>query len=494
MSNPLKKLAGQTAVYGLSSIVGRLLNYLLVPLYVSVFIKTSDYGVISELYAWIAFLMVLLTFGMETAFFKFLSDNPENKDKIFRNSMLSIVIINAIFLLLILIFNGVIADALLFPDNPEYIILLSVIVVIDATSALPLAKLRAEDRAKKFVVVQLTGIGINIGLNLILMLFVFQPEAENAAVGIRFILIANLIASLVKPAILYKDFISLKWIWDTQLLRSMFKYSFPLALAGFAFIINETVDRILLKHLTYQNSIGEFTTEAALTFAESQVGIYSASYKLAMLVTIFLQAYRYAAEPFFFAQSKSKDRNKTYVKVMNYFVGAVFLSFLGVSLNLDIFKYFIPNPAYWEGLRIVPILLLANVFSGIYINQSIWYKLSGQTKFGAYIAMGGAALTLTLNFIFIPIYGYMACAWATFIVYGAQMVVSYWLGQKHYPIPYNLRKFSLYSIVAISIYFIFTWIDLEAGILQFVIHNLFILLYVGLVFWMEKPKAVAKSS
>ena len=494
MSNPLKKLAGQTAVYGLSSIVGRLLNYLLVPLYISVFLKTSDYGVISELYAWIAFLMVLLTFGMETAFFKFLSDDPENKEKIFRNSMLSIVVINAIFLLLILIFNGIIADALLFPDNPEYIILLAIIVVIDATSALPLAKLRAEEKAKKFVVIQLTSIGINIGLNLILMLFIFQPHSQNAEVGIRFILIANLIASLAKPIFLYKDFLNLKWIWDTTLVKSMFKYSFPLALAGFAFIINETVDRILLKHLTYQHSIGELTTEAALTFAESQVGIYSASYKLAMLVTIFLQAYRYAAEPFFFAQAKSKDRNKTYVKVMNYFVGAVFLSFLGVTLNLDIFKYFIPNPAYWEGLRIVPILLLANVFSGIYINQSIWYKLSGQTKYGAYIAIGGAALTLTLNFIFIPIYGYMACAWATFIVYGGQMVASYLLGQKHYPIPYNLRKFALYSILAILIYAVFTWIDLEAGILQFVIHNFFILLYVGIIYWMEKPKASAKSS
>ncbi len=494
MSNPLKKLAGQTAVYGLSSIVGRLLNYLLVPLYVSVFVNTSDYGVISELYAWIAFLMVLLTFGMETAFFKFMSDDPKNREKIFRNSMLSIIVVNAVFILFIILFNGVIADKLLFPNNPEYIILLGIIVVIDATSALPLAKLRAEEKAKKFVVIQLTGIGINIGLNLILMLFIFQPESQDAAVGIRFILIANLIASLVKPAILYKDFLQLKWIWDTTLVKSMFKYSFPLALAGFAFIINETVDRILLKHLTYQNSIEELTTEAALTFAESQVGIYSASYKLAMLVTIFLQAYRYAAEPFFFAQSKSKDRNKTYVKVMNYFVGAVFLSFLGVSLNLDIFKYFIPNPAYWEGLRIVPILLLANVFSGIYINQSIWYKLSGQTKFGAYIALGGAALTLTLNFILIPIYGYMACAWATFFVYGGQMIASYLLGQKHYPIPYNLRKFGLYSTTALLIYFVFNWIDLEAGILQLVIHNLFILFYIGLVFWMEKPKAVAKSS
>jgi O-antigen/teichoic acid export membrane protein len=494
VSNPLKKLAGQTAVYGLSSIVGRLLNFLLVPFYVTVFLKTSDYGVVSELYAWIAFLMVLLTFGMETAFFKFLSNNPENKEKIFRNSMLSVIVVNLVFLLLLILFNGVIADKLLFPNNPEYIILLGVIVVIDATSALPLAKLRAEERAKRFAGIQLTGIGINIGLNLILMLFIFQPLSQNAEVGIRFILIANLIASLSKPIFLYKDFLKLKWIWDTQLVRAMFKYSFPLALAGFAFIINETVDRILLKHLTYQNSIGELGTEAALTFAESQVGIYSASYKLAMLVTIVLQAYRYAAEPFFFAQAKNKDRNKTYVKVMNYFVGGMFLSFLGMSLNIDIIKYFIPNPAYWEGLRIVPILLLANVFSGIYINQSIWYKLSGQTKFGAYIAMGGAALTLTLNFIFIPIYGYMACAWATFIVYGGQMVASYLLGQKHYPIPYNLKKFALYSIIAILIYVVLTWIDIEAGILQFVIHNLFILLYVGLVYWMEKPKANAKFS
>ncbi|RFC54181.1 oligosaccharide flippase family protein [Brumimicrobium aurantiacum] len=494
MSNPLKKLAGQTAVYGLSSIVGRLLNYLLVPLYVSVFVNTSDYGVVSELYAWIAFLMVLLTFGMETAFFKFLSDHPNKKESIFRNSMLSVSVINLAFLVLILLFNGWIADKMLFPYNPEYIILLALIVVVDATSALPLAKLRAEDKAKKFAIIQLSGIGVNIGLNLILMLFVFQPETQNPEVGIRFILIANLVASLIKPAFLYRDFLNLKWIWDTTLVKSMFKYSFPLALAGFAFIINETVDRILLKHLTYQSNIGEFTTETALKIAESQVGIYSASYKLAMLVTIFLQAYRYAAEPFFFVQAKNKDRNKTYVKVMNYFVGAVFLSFLGVALNLDIFKYFIPNPDYWEGLKIVPILLLANVFSGIYINQSIWYKLSGQTKFGAYIALGGAAITLTLNFIFIPIYGYMACAWATFIVYGSQMVASYMLGQKHYPIPYNLRKFGLYSITAILIYFLLSWIDIEAGILQIIVHNFFILLYVALVYWMEKPRTVAKTN
>ncbi|PKR82187.1 polysaccharide biosynthesis protein [Brumimicrobium salinarum] len=401
--------------------------------------------------------------------------------------MLSLIVVNLIFLTLVILFNGFIAEKLLFPNNPEYIVLLGIIVVIDATSALPLAKLRAEENAKKFAFVQLLGIGINIGLNLIFMLIVFQPATQNAEVGVRFILIANLAASLVKPLVLYKDFLQLKWNWDTRLVRSMVKYSFPLALAGFAFIINETVDRILLKHLTFKQATTEMTSEAALTFAESQVGIYSASYKLAMLVTILLQAYRYAAEPFFFAQAKSKDRNNTYVKVMNYFVAAVFVCFLGVALNLDIFKYFIPNSSYWEGLKIVPILLLANVFSGIYINQSIWYKLSGQTKYGAFIATGGAVLTLTLNFIFIPIYGYMACAWATFIVYGGQMIASYWLGQKHYPIPYNLRKFALYSSVAIAVYLLLNWVDISPGITQILLHNFVILLYIGLVYWLEKP-------
>ena len=488
MSNPIKKLVGQTAIYGLASIVGRLLNYLLVPLYVSIFAKTSDYGVVSELYAWIAFLMVLLTFGMETAYFKFISDQPENKDKIFKNSMLIVLLVNAIFLILIFSFHGFIAKKLLFENNPEYILLLALIVVIDATSALPLAKLRGEEKAKKFAVIQLIGIGINIGLNLILMLFFFHPDIQNAEVGIRYILFANIIASLVKPIALYKDYISLKWVWEMPMIRSMVRYSIPLALAGFAYIINEAVDRIMLKHLTFKASLSEMTSETALTYAESQVGIYSASYKLAMLITIFLQAYRYAAEPFFFAQAKSADRNRTYVKVMNYFVAVVFLFFLFVSLNIDIFKYFIPNKAYWEGLQIIPILLLANAWSGVYINQSIWYKLSGQTRFGAYIAIGGAAVTITLNFIFIPIYGYMACAWTTFVVYGIQMVASYLLGQKHYPIPYNLKKFGLYSVVAIGIYLLFKWMSLESGIVQFTVHNFAILLYVGMVYWMERPK------
>lgn len=487
MSNPIKKLAGQTAIYGLSSVVGRLLNYLLVPIYVTAFAQTKDYGQVSDLYAMIAFLMVLLTFGMETAYFRFLHKN-QNADKVFRNSFLSVIFVNALFLFFVIIFHPWIAEKLLYPDNPEYIILFSAIVVVDAIGALPLAKLRAEERAKKFAVVQLTSIAINIGLNLFFMLILFDSDIDDPEEGVRYILVANLVASLARPAILYKDFTNLTWRFDFTLVKAMIRYSLPLAIAGLAFVINETIDRVLLKHVSYYDLIDEFGKEKALNIAESRVGIYSANYKLAMLVTIFLQAYRYAAEPFFFAQSKDENRNRTYVKVMNYFVAAVFLCFLGVSLNIDVFKYFIPNEDYWVGLRVIPILLLANVFSGIYVNQSIWYKLSDQTHFGAFIAGGGAILTIVLNLTFIPVYGYMACAWTTLFVYAGQMVASYVLGQKHYPIPYNLRKFGLYSIVALFFYAALMWISIEPGWTQFIVHNGAILLFVALVWFMEKPR------
>jgi O-antigen/teichoic acid export membrane protein len=487
MTNPIKKLAGQTAIYGLSSILGRFLNYLLVPLYTSEFVfkDPSDYGVVSELYAWVAFLMVILTFGMETAYFKFINGSKD-KDHVFNNSFLSVISLNLLFLVCIVLFHKSIADQLLFSNNPEYILFLGIIVVIDAISSLPLAKLRAEQRAKKFAVIQLSSIGVNIGLNLFLLLIIYDGSDPSWAV--RFIFIANIFASLVKPLFLLNDFINIQWKYDFALIKSMVKYSLPLALAGLAFIINETIDRILLKQLTfyaYKNELGE---AISLTKAESQVGIYSASYKLAMLVTIFLQAYRYAAEPFFFSLSKDKNRNKTYVKVMNYFVGIVFLCFLGVSLNIDIFKHFIPNANYWEGLKVVPILLLANVFLGLYINQSIWYKLSGQTKFGAYIAIVGASFTILLNFLFIPSYGYIACAWVTLFVYAGQMFASYFLGQKHYPIPYNLRKFLLYGGVALFIYFILQIISIDFGITQMIIHNGLILAFIMMVWQMEKPR------
>lgn len=481
----IKKLVGQTAIYGLPTIVGRLLNYFLVPLYTAI-LPASKYGVVSELYAWVAFLIVLLTFGMETAFFKFLHDKKD-KELVFKNSFLTVLGFNAIFLLILLLFNQSIADAMLYSNHPEYIVLLGIIVAIDASSALPMAKLRAENKAKKFSIIHFTAITVNISLNLILLYFFYDENHPEE--GVLFILVANLLSSMVKPIGVYKDFIGIKLKYNVELAREMLKYSFPLVVAGFAGIINETIDRAMLKHILYNR--GGLSLEAA----EAKLGIYSACYKLAMIVTIFLQAYRYAAEPFFFSHSKNTDSRVLYVKIMNYFVAFVCLIFLGVALNIDIFKYFIRSEEYWEGLGVVPILLIANVFMGIYLNQSIWYKLSGQTKFGAYIAIGGASITILINLIFIPIYGFWASAWATLIVYGLQMVASYLLGQKYYPIKYNLRKFTLYFGSAMFLYLTTYFINLDEGDFtwrKFFFHNSLILLFVALVWTIEQPKKMLK--
>lgn len=472
--NPFKKLLGQTAVYGLSSILGRTLNYLLVPIYTSKMMP-AEYGVLSQLYALVAFLMVLLTFGMETTFFRFIQDEKD-QSKVFRNSLVTVGGMNILFLLIILFFNQGFANLLLMPGDNNYIILLGLVVVIDAISSIPLAKLRAEENAKKFALIQFTSIGVNIVLNVVFMYGLYDETLPEQ--GIMFILIANLISSLVKPLMLYKDFIDVKWRLDVALAAKMFRYAFPIVIAGFAGIVNETLDRIMLKQILAE--------QKGINFADTQIGIYSACYKLAMLVTILLQAYRYAAEPFFFNQMKNDDKNRIYIRLMNYFVAAMCIVFLVVSLNLDFFKYFISNDAYWIGLRVVPVLLMANVFLGIYFNQSIWYKLTNRTKFGAYIAIGGATLTIVLNYTFIPKYGYMASAWATFIVYAAQMVASYILGQRFYPIRYNLRKFTLYLLVTGLIYITTQIIDLESGsVLQFFIHNIFVVAFAGLVLFIE---------
>lgn len=486
MSNPIRKLISQTAVYGLSSIVGRLLNYLLVPLYTSVFTDPAHYGVVSELYAWVAFLIVILTFGMETAFFRFIQTS-ENKEQTYLNSLASVLGINALLFAALLFFNDDIAQLMLYEGHNEYIILLGIIVCVDAISAIPLARLRVEEKSMRFVSIQITSILVNVGLNLFLMLYLFDPERPEE--GVLFILLANLCASLVKPIMLYDSFnlSGLKLNWKE--IKLMLFYAFPLVIGSFAGIINETIDRILLKQILYNPS--DIST---LHTAESEVGIYSACYKLAMLITILLQAYRYAAEPFFFNQMKNEDRNVIYVKVMNLFVATVCLVFLFVSLNIDLFKHFIQNEAYWTGLKVVPILLLANVFLGIYYNQSIWYKLSGKTQYGAYIALIGASFTIGINLVFIPTYGYMASAWATFIVYALQMLISYFLGQKHYPIPYNVKKFFLYLGLAVVLYFLGSLIQLERYFVQFILQNTLLLLYVLFIIKMERHAFSLKRS
>lgn len=478
----LKSLLGQTAIYGLPTIVGRLLNYFLVPLYTSRF-ATTDYGVLSELYAFVTFLIILLPLGMETAFFKFINEK-EDKEMVFRNSFLTVFGFSILFFLAVFFGSRSIATWIGYPDHREFIILMAGIVSIDAITALPMAKLRADNKAKKFATIHFTAILVNIGLNLIIVYYLFDPARPMEA--ILLILLANLMSSAVKIVGTHQDFSGLKMKFDKVLAKEMLKYSLPLVIAGLAGMVNETIDRVMMKPLLVNAGNSK-------EYALGQVGIYSACYKLAMILTIFLQAYRYAAEPFFFAQSKNMDRNKLYVKIMNYFIAAVCIVFLGVALNIDIFKHFIRNDEYWAGLNVVPILLIANVFLGIYLNQSIWYKLSGQTRFGAYIAIGGAIITILVNLIFIPKYGFIAAAWATLIVYAFQMIASYLLGQKYYPINYNLRKFFLYFGFSLLIFFITRIIDIDPEIMtmrKFVFHNGLILLLLAIVWTLEKPKKV----
>ena len=485
MSSPLAKLFGQTAMYGLPSIVGRLLNYLLVPLYTAIFAKPADYGVLSDLYAYVAFLVVLLPLGMETAYFRFIQQQ-EDTERVFNSSFIPVVLVNACFFLILYITNPWIAKWMLYRDHTEYIILVGSIVCIDAIASLPLAKLRAENQAKRFMIIQMSSILLNILLNLIFLLGYFDPSRPEE--GIMFILIANLLASGLKLLLVYNIIAKVKFIFDWELIKKMLSYSWPLVIAGFAGIINETLDRVLLKQILYNPDIPN-----SLEQATAQVGIYSACYKLAMLVTIFLQAYRYAAEPFFFSQLKNQDRNAVFVRTMNVFIAIVCLAFLFVSINLGVFKFFIRKEAYYVGLNVVPILLLANVCLGIYYNQSVWYKLSNQTKFGAYIALIGAGITILINVLFIPMYGYMASAWATLLAYMAQMIISFYLGKKYYPIPYDVRKFYLYVGSAIGIYCLFSLLRMGMNVplkgfngLHIFLGNLMVLGFIYLVFRNER--------
>lgn len=485
----LKQLAGQTAVYGISSILGRVLNYALVPIHVSLF-SPAEYGVVSDFYALVTFCAVLLTFGLETTYFRFVN-KTENGEKTFNEIFSLVLIINGIFLLIVLFFSQGIANAMLYPEFQNIVVWFGFILVFDASSSLLLAKLRHQNNARRFALIQLASIGVNILLNLLFILYAKREvDAGNTdglagwiyspVIGIGYVFIANLCSSLVKPLLLYKELRAFQFTLSWAQARTLLIFATPLAIAGFAGMVNEAIDRPMLKYILYAQTND-------LEFAKSQVGIYSGNYKLSILITLFIQAFRYATEPFFFAQEKNADKGKVYARVMTWFVIVVTLIFVGVSLNLDIFKWFLPNSAYWEGLKVVPVLLLANVFLGIYYNQSIWYKLADRPMFGAYISIGGALLTIVLNILLIPILGYVGSAWATLLVYFAMSLASWYLGQKYYPIKYNLRKVLLYLITAVLLVSLGLLIQGTAAWTNIAIGLIFSGLFVGLVFFMERP-------
>ena len=492
----IKRLAGQTAIYGIPTVLGRILSYLLVPLYTYVF-QPADYGTVNVFYAYTSFLMVILTYGMETTFFRF-NEHEQDRQKVFSTAMISLIISSVLFLIVILYFAGNVARWIEYPKHPEYVRWFAWILVLDSLAAIPFANLRAQNRPVRFAWVKMTNITLNIVLNLFFLVvcpFILKHYPDGlsgrfiTAVyrpnwGIEYIFVSNLAASSITLVLLLPQIAGIKWKIHPDLWKEMLFYAFPLLFAGMAGIVNETFDRLLLRYLLPKD------------IASYQVGIYTACYKISILMTIFIQAYKYAAEPFFFAQAKEKDAKEVYARIMDYFIIIVSLIFLVTMLYLDdfIMPVLVRGKEYWAGKGVIPVLMMANLFLGVYYNLSIWYKLTAKTSWGAWLALIGAVITLVLNFWWIPlssehlIYGYYGSAWATFICYGSMMILSYLIGQKYFPVKYNLIKFAGYLGLSVLLYAISSFIKPDSFTLRFGFHTILLILFLGVVYLIEKPR------
>ena len=480
-----RKLAGQTALYGLGTIVPRFLNYVvLTPFYTHIF-SQEQYGIVTNLYAYIVFLLILLTYGLETGYFRFTKaeDNPK---KVFSTIMGSLFTTTLLFLLLVIFFNHPIARILEYPERNYLITLFSFVVAIDAFSAVPFAKLRFEEKAKKFGYLKIFNVIVNLFFNFVFFLVLpyiknhypssFLLNFYDESIGVGYVFVSNLLASVLTLLLLLPEINILPRLIDLKLLKQILRYCLPLLVVGLAGTINEVADKELIKR---------FVPDEASPM--KQLGIYGANYKLGMLMTIFIQMFRYAAEPFYFSKMKDYDAKQTYAKVMRYFVIFGLTIFLLVTLYIDIFKYFIDSK-FHSGLHVVPIILIANLFLGINYNLSIWYKLSNKTRYGAIIALIGAAITISMNITLLPIYGYEASAWATLACYTIMMTVSFILGRNHYFIPYALKSIFFYFGIALSIFFIEKFIHYPSIIQKNLINSLFLLLFIWVVLKKEKIK------
>jgi O-antigen/teichoic acid export membrane protein len=476
--NSIRGLAGQTAVYGVSSILGRLLNYLLVPLYARVFMP-EEAAVYVEMYAYVAFFIVILTYGLETAFFRNYQ-NSDNKATVFSTTLWSIFISSSVFIALGLLFSHQIAGLIQYPDNPEYILYFVLILGLDAISSIPFAKLRADNKAIRFASVKIINILINIVLNLVLILWlpsVFNSTQNqtlheylsfftNGKADVSAIFISNLVSSAVTIILLLPVMLKASFKFDVQLWKAMVLYGLPLLIFGLAGIANETIDRILLKYLLHPD------------VAMYNLGIYGMCFKISIFISVFIQAFRYAAEPFFFARAKDKNAPETYATVMNYFVIVCFTIFLGIMMYMDIVKHFV-GEMYYEGLVIVPVLLMGHVFLGVFYNLSVWYKIKDKTRFGAWFSIAGLVVSLSLNFLLIPIIGYMGSAWANFTCYLVMMLLSYFYGQKHYPIPYKIKRFFAYGFLSFALYVVSIYVVFDSQIIQLTFNSV---LFFGFLF------------
>lgn len=472
----LQSLAKDTAIYGLSSIVGRFLNYLLVPLYTAkMSVESGNYGVVTNVYAWTAVLLVLLTFGFETTFFRFASKEKADVKKVFSMSMQVIGTLCTIFLLCVFLFLPQLAGKLGYGANPEFVAMMAVVVVLDALQSIPFGLLRLQNRALKFAALKLVNIFTNIALNLFVFLLLPSmctkwPELadriyipENQAFYVFFI---NLVCTSFVTIFFIPELKIFRFTFDGTLLKSMLGYSWPLLLLGIAGILNLNADKILYPYLVPgQEGIRDLS-------------IYGASVKIAAIMAMLMQAFRYAYEPFVFGNSNNKDSKTLYANAMKYFVVIALLAFLVVVFYMDIIRHIIPS-SYWQGLRVVPIIMAAEIFMGIYFNLSFWYKLNDETYWGAIFSFIGCSLLFAINILFVPKYGYMACAWASFTGYFTAMLLSYIIGQKRNAIAYDIKSIFKYVALFAVVYGISVVLPIENSWLKMAVNTLLLVAYVA---------------
>lgn len=487
--NPLKKLAGQTAIYGLGTLVPRLLNYFLVPLYTRLFLE-DEYGIITELSSYIAFFFVIMLYGMETAFFRYAVKTGDPK-KVFSTALISVISTAAIFVIVVVVFIEPVSGLLKYSNHQDLIIYCAIIVAIDAFTSIQFAYLRQQNRPLLFSAIRIISVMVNVGLNLYFIwfcdsLYKSNPDSPflifyDPQFRIGYVFVSTLISSVITAIILSPQLFRLKFVMDFDLLKQMLLYAFPLLIVGIAGMINEVWDKILFKYLI----IVPAGTPDAESYVMGQLGIYGANYKLAVLMTLFVQMFRFAAEPFFFAQAKEGNARQVYADVMKYFVIFGLLIFLGVTLYIDVFKYFI-GPRHWEGLYIVPLILIANLLMGVFFNLSIWYKLQDLTKYGALIAVAGAVVTILMNILLVPAFSYLGAAWGHVTCYLFMVILSYYQGKKYFPVNYDLKNIFIYFILALFLFGINFYIKIENLFLQLTMSSVLILIFLGYIFVNEK--------
>ena len=466
----LKSLAKDTAIYGLSSIVGRFLNYLLVPLYTHYMPKDSgDYGISTNIYAYTALILVLLTFGMETTLFRFANDERYKSDTVFSTVMATVGSLTIIFLLLIFGFIGPISGALGYSEHPDYLLMMAVVVALDALQAIPFSYLRFQKRAIRFASLKLLFIALNIALNLIYFVLLGKTS-------VFYVFFINLLCTGFITLFFVPDLFKINWKFDGQLLRTMLGYSWPILILGIAGILNQVADKIIFP-LVYPD-------EAE---ANVQLGVYGSCVKIAMIMAMITQAFRYAYEPIVFAKSKDADKTEYYASAMKYFIIFTLLAFLCVVGWMPLLQYII-GADYREGLGVVPIVMAAEIMMGIYFNLSFWYKLIDKTIYGAWFSLTGCLVLFAVNIIFIPQYSYWACAWGGVAGYGTAMVLSYFVGQKKNPIPYPMKDIAIYVVATVVLFAIMKLLPTSwPNILTLAVNTLLIILFTALIVKKDLP-------